>query len=100
MIQALRMRMEIRYATRFRGQYRKADKEVREAFSQTLELFVVEPNHPLLRNHALKEKFAGYRSIDVTGDWRAVFKEAKVGERTVITFHLLGTHDTLYGLLR
>jgi addiction module RelE/StbE family toxin len=100
MIQTLRMRMEIRYATRFRKQYRKAAIGVREAFAQTLELFVAEPNHPMLRNHPLKEKFAGFRSIDVTGDWRAVFKEAKAGNRTIITFHLLGTHDTLYGLLR
>jgi addiction module RelE/StbE family toxin len=89
--------MEIRYATRLRGQYRKADKEVRTAFSQTLELFVSEPNHPILRNHALKGKFAGSRSINVTEDWRAVFKEEQTGERTVITFHLLGTHEELYG---
>ncbi len=88
---------EIKYAKRFRGQYRKADKEVRVAFSQTLELFIEEPNHPMLRNHPLKEKFAGLLSIDVTDDWRAVFKEEQSGKQQVITFHMLGTHKELYG---
>ena len=46
-----------------------------------------------LRNHPLKDKFAGVRSIDVTGDWRALYR--KMRER--IIFVELGTHDQLYG---
>lgn len=62
-----------------------------------LELFLEDQNHTALRNYLLKEKFAGYRSIDVTDDWRAVFRETYAGERKVITFHMIGAHKELYG---
>jgi addiction module RelE/StbE family toxin len=74
-----------------------APLEIKEAFRETLALFLEDPHHPFLRNHPLKEQFAGYRSIDVTDDWRAVFKESSTGDRVVITFHLIGTHKELYG---
>jgi mRNA-degrading endonuclease YafQ of YafQ-DinJ toxin-antitoxin module len=41
----------------------------------------------------LIEKYAGVHSIDVTGDWRALYR--KESER--ILFIDLGTHDQLYG---
>ncbi len=91
------MRMEIKYTGRFKNQYHKADKQIKPAFAQTLELFLEDPEHPALRNHALTEKYTGYRSIDVTGDWRALFKETHSGEQKIITFHMLGTHPQLYG---
>ena len=90
-------KMEIKYAKRFRDQYQKADKQIRAAFAQTLDLFLADPDHPSLRNHPLKKQFTGFRSIDVTADIRAVFKETTTGKRNVITFHLLGTHKELYG---
>jgi addiction module RelE/StbE family toxin len=89
--------MEIEYTNKFRGQYRKAEKSIRTAFAQTLDLFLADPQNPFLRNHALRDTFAGFRSIDVTADWRALFRESKSDERTRITFHLLGTHEELYG---
>ena len=91
------MRMELRYAARFRMQYRKADKEIKDSFSQILELLLEDPNHPVLRNHPLKEKFTGYRSINVTEDWRALFKESRSRKLKIITFHLIGKHKELYG---
>lgn len=93
------MQTEIRYGTRFRRQYLKADKEIKTAFAETLEMFLEDLNHPSLRNHQLKEKFTGYRSIDITGDWRALFKIKESKTKTVITFHILGTHTQLYGSL-
>ena len=98
MTQTLPMQTEIKYGTRFRKQYLKADKKIKTAFEGTLELFLEDPKHSSLRDHALEEKFAGYRSIDVTGDWRAVFKEKMLGKRKVTTFHMLGTHKDLYGV--
>jgi addiction module RelE/StbE family toxin len=41
----------------------------------------------------LTGKYAGFRSIDVTEDWRALYREEK--ER--IMFADLGTHEELYG---
>jgi addiction module RelE/StbE family toxin len=41
----------------------------------------------------LKDKYAGFRSIDVPDDWRALYRK----ERERIIFVELGTHDQLYG---
>jgi addiction module RelE/StbE family toxin len=68
-------------------------KTLKKAFQDTLALFLVEPDHSSLRNHALKDKYAGFRSVDVTGDWRALYRR----ERERIIFVELGTHDQLYG---
>ncbi len=97
MTQTLPMQTEIKYGTRFREQYSKADKKIKTAFAQTLEMFLEDSNHSSLRNHQLREKLAGYRSIDVTDDWRAVFKEKHTGKQKIIIFHMLGTHENLYG---
>jgi mRNA-degrading endonuclease YafQ of YafQ-DinJ toxin-antitoxin module len=51
---------------------------------------------PALRNHALHGTLAGYRSIDVTEDYRAVFRKTVTGGQALIVFHLLGTHKELY----
>jgi len=42
----------------------------------------------------LTGKYKGFRSINITGDWRAVFRELKSGE--IVYFDLLGTHSKLY----
>ena len=91
------IKMEIKYSSQFSKRYQKSPSKIKLAFRETLELFVENPSNPSLRNHALKEEFAGYRSIDVTDDWRALFKEKVSGAKKIVTFHLIGTHDQLYG---
>ena len=87
----------IEFTQRFDKQLKKAPPEIKEAFIEALELFLENPMHPNLQNHALGKKLTGYRSIDVTGDWRAVFKEKQTNEQKVIVFDLFGTHKDLYG---
>jgi addiction module RelE/StbE family toxin len=67
--------------------------EIKKAFLETFSLFIVEPFHHSLRNHPLKGKYPGFRSIDVTGDWRALYRE----EAKRIIYVELGTHEKLYG---
>ena len=69
-----------------------APRKIRVAFLETLQIFRDDPDHPSLRNHALKDRYAGFRSIDVTEDWRAVFRI----ERKRVVFVGIGTHDQLY----
>ena len=87
----------IEFTNSFNTQRKNAPLEIKEAFLETLALFLEEPNNPFLRNHALRGKLAGYRSLDVTNDWRAIFKETQVGELRVIKFFAIGTHKNLYG---
>lgn len=77
----------------FKKAYRKRTKMVRDCFDERMHIFEKEPFHPLLDNHALHGKWLGYRSINITGDFRAIFKQ---GGDTV-TFADIDTHHNLYG---
>jgi len=89
--------VDIKFADRFERQLIDVPDEIKEAFLDTLELFLDDSRNPFLRNHPLKEKFIGYRSIDISDNWRTGFRETNLGEWAVITFHLIGTHEELYG---
>lgn len=82
----------IDYSKGFDKQLRKAPLSIKIAFRQRFELFIINPFHPQLNNHSLTGKHKGYRSINITGDWRAIYSE----EKDVIIFELLGTHSQLY----
>lgn len=84
--------MPTNFAKTFSKQYGKAGRKIRSAFDERLELFLLDPFHPLLNNHALTGKYKGMRSINVTGDWRAIYSENK----EAVIFELLGTHSQLY----
>ncbi len=87
--------MKIRFGKKFSKQYQKASVPIKNAFDQKLRLFMQNPFSPTLNNHPLSGKLSGYRSINITGDWRAIYSEQK--ENNLIIFELLGTHSQLYG---
>lgn len=82
----------IEFSPVFRHQLEQVSFEIKVAFRGTLETFLEDPYHPSLRNHTLTGEYAGTRSVDVTGDVRALYRE--VSER--IIFVELGTHEQLY----
>ena len=86
--------MEIRFTKHFVKSYDKSPTKVRKAFDVRLWLLNQDKFHPLLNNHALTGKCKNYRSINITGDWRAIFREYKEGE--IVYFEVLGTHSELY----
>jgi addiction module RelE/StbE family toxin len=59
-----------------------------------IDLFIREPFHKDLRNHALKGEWAGHRSISVGGDMRLHFKML---DEVTAHFVAIGTHKQLYG---
>lgn len=84
--------MLVRFGSKFEKQHGKADSKIKAALAKRLELFLQNPYDPILNNHALSGSYRGYRSVNVTGDWRAVYFE-KDG---VVIFVALGTHSQLY----
>jgi addiction module RelE/StbE family toxin len=82
------------YSANFSKRYRHIDTTIRESCNERLKLFLAQPFHQLLDNHALKGGWKGYRSINVTGDWRAIFK--MVDPETAY-FVAIDTHHNLYG---
>lgn len=77
----------------FNKQRREAPLEIKIAFREVLELFLEDPNNIALRNHKLTGKYSGIHSIDITDDWRALYRE----EEERVVFVELGTHKQLYG---
>ena len=77
--------------------YKKCDLSIKRKVDDRLSLFIKNHLDPALRNHALNGTYLGYRSINITGDWRALYmvKDAKSDNR-IATFELLGTHSQLY----
>jgi addiction module RelE/StbE family toxin len=83
----------IDFSPLFNKQRKAAPLEIKQALRDALDLFSEDPTHPSLRNHSLTGEYAGFRSIDVTEDWRAVYRE----EPERFLFMELGTHSQLYG---
>jgi addiction module RelE/StbE family toxin len=83
----------IEFSSLFQKQRQAAPLEIKQAFRAVLELFASEPTHPALRNHRLSGKYQDFRSVDITEDYRALYRE----EPGRIIFVKLGTHEELYG---
>ncbi|MDO8552471.1 MAG: type II toxin-antitoxin system mRNA interferase toxin, RelE/StbE family [bacterium] len=77
----------------FEKKYLKLQAKLQDKFRERRDLFIDYQFHPLLDNHALHGEWQGYRSINVTGDFRAVFKQ----ENNIVTFVDIDTHHKLYG---
>ena len=83
----------IYFTTRFQKNRTKLPRKVKVQLSERLRLFEDDSSHPLLNNHALGGEYEGCRSINVTGNYRAIYYE-----RDGIYFFLrVGTHPELYG---
>ncbi len=85
--------MKIQYHRKFRKQFAKLSPNVKVKFLERRSLFVGDSHHPLLNNHSVEKAYPGCRSINVTGDYRAIFSES--GER--VLFINIDTHSELYG---
>jgi addiction module RelE/StbE family toxin len=86
--------MEYILSRTFEKQFAQLPKGIKTKAIRAFEIFVRDPNDPTLRAHALAGKWRGYWSINVTGDYRAVYTH--VDER-VVRFVMIGTHSQLYG---
>lgn len=85
--------MIITYSRVFKKMLRKQPAVIQEKFYERLILFVKDPYSPLLSNHALNGEWVGCRSINITGDIRAVFE--KIGDNCS-EFIDIGSHSELY----
>ena len=85
---------DIQFTKSFTKDFKKLPAPLQTQFYTRLTLFKADPNAKSLRDHALKGKFVGYRSINITGDVRALYY---VQQDVVVIFAFIGTHSKLYG---
>lgn len=78
----------------FDKRYSKLDHKIQKKFKERRDLFKMEPNAKLLNIHKLSGKYEGMWSMNVTGDYRAIFDKQEAG---IIIFIAIGTHSELFG---
>lgn len=87
--------MEYVLSKHFEKQFAKLPRNVKTKALVAFEMFVEDPEAVVLRNHALAGTWNGYRSINMTGNVRAVYTQVN---KAVVRFVAIGTHGELYGL--
>ena len=84
--------MVIKYTNDFIKDSKRLTLGQKEKLKTRLKLFGQDQFNHVLNNHSLKGKYLGYRSINITGDLRAIFK----AEKDRVTFITLDSHSNLY----
>lgn len=88
---------KVDFSRLFQKQLHKAPVKVRAAFLERYQIFLDEPFNPQLNNHRLIGRLSEYRSINITGDFRALYSElTDENGNEVIVFKMFGTHSQLY----
>lgn len=85
--------MKLYFHKKFEKQYKRLRKSEQQRAQERIFVFRENPFDPILENHPLHGKYAGYRSINIGGDLRAVFKRVGADE---YWFAKIGTHSELY----
>ena len=86
--------MTINYSKKFIKQLSKLPTSIQLKFEKKLKLFINNKFTNQLNNHKLKGKLSHCRSINITGDHRAIYEEQKNGK--IIFFLMIGTHSEIY----
>ena len=78
----------------FMKQMKKVPHPLRVQVRDRVQLLTQDEQHPLLHNHQLTGEYRGYRSINITGDWRLVYQKL---DSDTYYLRAVGTHHQLYG---
>lgn len=84
--------MSIRLHKSFIKNYRSLSNSQRNRFKERRDIFLEDEFNPVLNNHSLGGKYQGYRSINITGDIRVIYKK----EREIVIFVTIASHSELY----
>ncbi len=84
--------MQITFHKQFKKRFDKLPKKIKDHFYSRLDLLIKDKDHIQLNNHSVDKAYNECRSINVTGDYRAIFKE----EPNLVIFIDIGTHSELY----
>lgn len=85
--------MKILLHKNFEKNYKKLKEPEKEAFKERRNIFLKNQFESILNNHPLGGKYKGYRSINITGDLRVIFK---VLSEEMAYFITINTHSNLY----
>ena len=78
----------------FVRQYKKLSRVLREQVGQGLQLLGKVELDPFLKTHKAHDPYEGDRSINITGDYRLIYKRIGVN---MFYMRAVGTHHQLFG---
>ncbi|MBI2030183.1 type II toxin-antitoxin system mRNA interferase toxin, RelE/StbE family [Candidatus Kaiserbacteria bacterium] len=78
----------------FERQSKKLSHTLRDKMWERIAVLSVEEFNPLLNNHKLGHPYQEYRSINITGDYRLVYRRI---DASTLYLRAVGTHHQLYG---
>ena len=81
------------YHPKFKKQFRRLPLKVQDRFQERLIIFLDNMFHSILNNHSVEHAYPNWRSINITGDYRALFE---IKEKNTVVFMKIGTHSELY----
>ncbi len=76
----------------FERKYSKLTKKLKDKFKERINIFMLDEFDPVLNNHPLKGKYSGYRSINISGNIRAIYKK----KEDIAVFVYIDNHNNLY----
>ena len=86
--------MEIIFDKKFDKKFNKLRRWEKAKTKETIKIFQQNPFDPRLRNHALRGKLSGLRSVSVSFDLRIIFIEKD--NYLKVLFLALGSHEEVY----
>lgn len=88
--------MIIDFHKKFDKTYFKLDQKIKIKFREKLKIFSINPFEIILNNHALTWDYKWFRSINITWDFRAIFKEYPNWTYEFVEFLEIWSHSELY----
>ena len=85
--------MKIKFHKYFEKKYQKLPQKIKSKVKERLNIFLQDPFATILNNHALTGNYSGYRSVNVTGDIRMIYK---LENDSLAVFVTIGSHSELY----
>ena len=85
--------MKLLFYRNFERSYIALRPAEKEKCDMRLAVFSIDPFDPMLNNHPLRGTYAGYRSINIAGDLRAIYRQI---DPDVYFFVAIGPHKKLY----
>ena len=88
--------MNIFKTKRFTKSYKKLHQKIQMKFAEKLKIFIEDPSDIRLRNHSLQWEYQWLRSIDITWDYRLIFREYWENAYEYVDVIDIWTHSQLY----
>lgn len=78
---------------KFDKKFSKFPDKIKIQTIEKIKIFTQNQYHPILNNHMLRGKYLGCRSINISGDLRAIYK---MQENNIALFVDIDNHNNLY----